>query len=112
MHRRLSPMLMAWYWRWHKFTSSQQRRNDRRWHHLATGKSWPRFPSGEMMPSPVVSPLLTTGEFMPPPVPGHQHRRQSSMHSSDLRTPASPRLSSLSQPQQRVQPPSIKDFEI
>jgi serine/threonine-protein kinase RIM15 len=66
-----------------------------------------------MSQSPIVSPLLTAGEFMPPPdVPKH-HRRQSSMHSSDLRQPPSPRLHSISQPpQERAQPPSIKDFEV
>ncbi|KEF54316.1 AGC protein kinase [Exophiala aquamarina CBS 119918] len=71
-----------------------------------------RVPSGENAQSPIVSPLLTTGEYMPPPHVPVLHRRQSSMHSSDIRTPSSPRLSSISQPQQRVQPPSIKDFEV
>jgi len=72
----------------------------------------PRLPSGESMPSPIISPLLTAGEFMPHSMHGHQHRRQSSVHSSDNRTPGSPHLSSVNIPQPRVQPPSIKDFEI
>lgn len=71
-----------------------------------------RIPSSEIAQSPVVSPLLTAGEFMPPPTGPILHRRQSSMHSSDLKTPSSPRLNSISQPQQRAQPPSIKDFEV
>ncbi|EXJ77864.1 AGC protein kinase [Capronia epimyces CBS 606.96] len=70
-----------------------------------------RIPSGELAQSPVVSPLLTAGEFMPP-ANGHiVHRRHSSMHSSD-KTPSSPRLNSINHPQQRAQPPSIKDFEV
>ncbi|EXJ88726.1 AGC protein kinase [Capronia coronata CBS 617.96] len=69
-----------------------------------------RFPAGELAQSPVGSPLLTAGEFMPP-VGQTLHRRQSSMHSSD-KTPSSPRLNSISHPQQRAQPPSIKDFEV
>lgn len=64
-------------------------------------------------PSPIVSPLLTTGEFMNPQAPSQHHRRQSSVHSSQIGGgPQSPRISSISQPQARVQPPSIKDFEI
>ncbi|KAJ9643278.1 rim15, signal transduction response regulator [Knufia peltigerae] len=70
-----------------------------------------RIPSGEIAQSPVVSPLLTAGEYMPPAPGPLLHRRQSSMHSSD-KTPSSPHLSSISHPQQRVQPPSIKDFEV
>jgi serine/threonine-protein kinase RIM15 len=76
---------------------------------LRTNK--PRLPSGESMPSPIISPLLTAGEFMPQSMQGHHHRRQSSVHSSDNR-PGSPHLSSVNIPQPRVQPPSIKDFEI
>ena len=76
----------------------------------------PRLPSGESMPSPIISPPIPTGEFMPPPsyahTHHHSHRRQSSMHSSDVRPPSSPRLASIGPPVQRVQPPSIKDFEI
>jgi serine/threonine-protein kinase RIM15 len=78
----------------------------------------PRLPSGESMPSPIISPLLTAGEFMPQSMQGHHHlhhnhhRRQSSVHSSDNRPPGSPHLSSVNIPQPRVQPPSIKDFEI
>ena len=71
----------------------------------------PRLPSGESMPSPIISPLLTAGEFMPQSIQGLHHRRQSSVHSSDNR-PGSPHLSSVGLPQPRVQPPSIKDFEI
>jgi serine/threonine-protein kinase RIM15 len=73
-----------------------------------------RIPSGDPnAPSPIVSPLLTTGEFMNPPAQSHHHRRQSSVYSSQLGGgPQSPRMSSISQPQARVQPPSIKDFEI
>lgn len=64
--------------------------------------------------SPIVSPLLTSGEFPASPQYHHhsQHRRQSSIHSSDARAPLSPRLSSTAHPQPRVQPPSIKDFEV
>ncbi len=70
-----------------------------------------RIPSGEIAQSPVVSPLLTAGEYMPQASGSLVHRRQSSMHSSD-KTPSSPRLNSISHPQQRAQPPSIKDFEV
>ena len=68
----------------------------------------PRLPSGESTQSPIVSPLLQTGEFMPN---NSHHRRQSSVHSSD-HPPTSPRLASVQPPQARVLPPSIKDFEI
>ena len=72
-----------------------------------------RIPSAEIAHSPVVSPLLTAGEFVPPSHVPSLHRRQSSMHSSDMKTPSSPRLNSISHPQQpRAQPPSIKDFEV
>jgi serine/threonine-protein kinase RIM15 len=73
-----------------------------------------RIPSADHnTASPVVSPLLTTGEFMNPPVSSHHHRRQSSVHSSQVGGgPQSPRMSSISQPQARIQAPSIKDFEI
>lgn len=74
--------------------------------------SRPRVPSAEGVQSPIVSPLLTTGEFMPAYAHPHHHRRQSSVHSSDTKPPVSPKLSSISQPPQRVHPPSIKDFEI
>ena len=75
--------------------------------------SKPRLPSGESMPSPIVSPLLTTGEFMAPAGSSqHHHRRQSSIHTSDSRAPGSPHLSSINHSQQRVVSPSIKDFEI
>ncbi|RMZ84594.1 hypothetical protein DV737_g1151, partial [Chaetothyriales sp. CBS 132003] len=74
-----------------------------------------RIPSTERpSTSPIVSPLLTAGEYGPPNGGGpvHHHRRQSSMHSSDLRAPISPHLSSIPRPQERAMPPSIKDFEI
>ena len=73
----------------------------------------PRLPSGESsFHSPIVSPLLTAGEFMAPGITSHHHRRQSSIHASDVRPPSSPHMSGLVQPQQRAHPPSIKDFEI
>ncbi|KAI7976518.1 hypothetical protein EIK77_000206 [Talaromyces pinophilus] len=81
--------------------------------------SKPRLPSGESMPSPSISPLLTTNELTAQGLPPHHHlhthyhhRRQSSTASSDPRAPISPHLSSVSQPQPRPAPPSIKDFEI
>jgi serine/threonine-protein kinase RIM15 len=74
--------------------------------------SKPRVPSAEGVQSPIVSPLLTTGEYMSASAHSHHHRRQSSVHSSDTRPPSSPKVGSISQPPQRVQPPSIKDFEI
>jgi serine/threonine-protein kinase RIM15 len=83
--------------------------------------SKPRLPSGESMPSPSISPLLSMNDLnahgLPPPHHHHlhtyyHHRRQSSTASSDPRAPISPHLSSVSQPQPRPAPPSIKDFEI
>ena len=72
-----------------------------------------RIASGEIAQSPVVSPLLTAGEFVAPGNHPVLHRRQSSMHSSDMKAPSSPRLNNVSHPQQpRAQPPSIKDFEV
>ncbi|ETI26519.1 hypothetical protein G647_03296 [Cladophialophora carrionii CBS 160.54] len=72
-----------------------------------------RISSGEIAHSPVVSPLLTAGEYVPSGNAPILHRRQSSMHSSDLKTPSSPKLNSITHPQQpRAQPPSIKDFEV
>lgn len=73
-----------------------------------------RLPSMDTSQSPVVSPLLTSGDFPSSPQYHHHphHRRQSSIHSSDARAPLSPRLSSAAHPQPRAQPPSIKDFEI
>ncbi|MCJ1295407.1 rim15, signal transduction response regulator [Xylographa carneopallida] len=74
-----------------------------------------RIPSGpEAIPTPISSPLLTTTDLISPTASTHGHRRQSSVTSSaDLtRPPVSPRLSAMSQPQQRAVPPSIKDFEI
>lgn len=72
---------------------------------------------GEGLPSPAASPSTNTSE-LPHLYHIHQqlhyhHRRQSSTASSDAaRGPASPHLSSVSQPQPRPAPPSIKDFEI
>ncbi|CRG91758.1 serine/threonine-protein kinase RIM15 [Talaromyces islandicus] len=82
--------------------------------------SKPRLPSGESMPSPSISPLLSTNELANHGLPPHHyihthmhhHRRQSSTASSDVKAPISPHLSSVSQPQPRPAPPSIKDFEI
>ncbi|RMZ85040.1 hypothetical protein DV738_g6, partial [Chaetothyriales sp. CBS 135597] len=74
--------------------------------------SKPRIPSTERSISPVISPILTAGEFMPQNAPVQHHRRQSSIHSSDMRAPISPHLNSIARPQERAMPPSIKDFEI
>jgi len=82
--------------------------------------SKPRFPSGESMSSPVVSPSLITTDIAshaslqhPHHLHHHHHRRQSSATSSEpAKPPVSPRLASVSQPQPRPAPPSIKDFEI
>ncbi|RPB17505.1 hypothetical protein P167DRAFT_1242 [Morchella conica CCBAS932] len=69
------------------------------------------------MPTPITSPLLSTGDFSPA-LEGfnHHHRRQSSVTSSgDIgKPPVSPRLPSTNptQQQNRAVPPSIKDFEI
>ncbi|CAL3966362.1 unnamed protein product [Diplocarpon coronariae] len=65
--------------------------------------------------SPTASPMLPGSEFSSPAlVPTHHHhRRQSSAAGSDpSRQPPSPRLNSVSAPQARAVPPSIKDFEI
>jgi serine/threonine-protein kinase RIM15 len=64
--------------------------------------------------SPTSSPMLPGNEFSSPAVFPHHHRRQSSANGSDYnRPPPSPRLtSSVSAPQARAVPPSIKDFEI
>jgi serine/threonine-protein kinase RIM15 len=72
----------------------------------------PRVPSAEGVQSPIVSPLLTTSEFMAPYAHPIHHRRRSSAHSADTKPPSSPKVASISQPPQRAQPPSIKDFEI
>ncbi len=63
--------------------------------------------------SPTASPMLPGSEFSSPAVVPSHHRRQSSAAGSDpSRPPASPRLNSVSAPQARAVPPSIKDFEI
>jgi serine/threonine-protein kinase RIM15 len=67
---------------------------------------------GVVSPTASASPLLSHGEFHSPSLVPH-HRRQSSAAGSDPnRPPPSPRLSSVSAPQARAVPPSIKDFEI
>jgi serine/threonine-protein kinase RIM15 len=74
--------------------------------------SKPRLPSNEHLASPMTSPLLTHHDFVSPAIAAH-HRRQSSATSSEImRPPVSPRLTSVSHPQPRALPPSIKDFEI
>ncbi|KAI9838638.1 MAG: hypothetical protein M1819_004952 [Sarea resinae] len=79
--------------------------------------SKPRIPNPQDVPSPVMSPLLSTSETSSPALAVHQHhhhhhRRQSSAASSEaMKPPVSPRLTST-QPQARAVPPSIKDFEI
>lgn len=80
--------------------------------------SKPRLPSGETLPSPSMSPLQSSNEGAAHSLPQHHHlhyhhRRQSSATSSDVaKPPLSPRLSSVSQPQPRPAPTSIKDFEV
>ncbi|KAL8918521.1 MAG: hypothetical protein Q9172_005391 [Xanthocarpia lactea] len=78
--------------------------------------SKPRIPmTHENFPSPITSPLLSTAELTSPIIHGQRHRRQSSAASSSidpLKPPPSPRLASLTQPQARAVPTSIKDFEI
>ncbi|KAL4980947.1 hypothetical protein BDW66DRAFT_1428 [Aspergillus desertorum] len=72
----------------------------------------PRLSTGaESLSSPIVSPSSNLGELA---LHHHRHhRRQSSTTSSDVaRPPASPHLTTASQPQPRPSPPSIKDFEI
>ncbi|EON61997.1 AGC protein kinase [Coniosporium apollinis CBS 100218] len=79
--------------------------------------SKPRVSSGtDHVPSPIVSPVMPLGEFSPPSISAaqlHHHRRQSSAVGGEFaRAPASPRLASITAPQPRAVPPSIKDFEI
>lgn len=62
------------------------------------------------MKSPITSPLLSYHDFTSPSLGSHHHRRQSSAAGSI--PPPSPRLNSISVPQARAVPPSIKDFEI
>jgi len=62
--------------------------------------------------SPTHSPMLPGSEFSSPALVASHHRRQSSTAGSDPRPPPSPRLASVSAPQARAVPPSIKDFEI
>ena len=78
--------------------------------------SKPRIPiSQDSLPSPVTSPSLSTTEHSSPIIHSQRHRRQSSAASSSVdlsKPPPSPRLASLSHPQARAVPTSIKDFEI
>ncbi|KAL8780999.1 MAG: hypothetical protein Q9194_000601 [Teloschistes cf. exilis] len=78
--------------------------------------SKPRIPIGQdSLPSPITSPSLPTTEHSSPVVHAHRHRRQSSAASSSvdpLKPPPSPRLASLTHPQAKAVPTSIKDFEI
>jgi serine/threonine-protein kinase RIM15 len=69
--------------------------------------------SHEGVVSPTHSPMLPGSEFTSPALIPSHHRRQSSAAGSDpSRPPPSPRLNSVSVPQARAVPPSIKDFEI
>lgn len=77
----------------------------------------PRSSMFENSPTPITSPLLSTGDFSPSLEHNFHHRRQSSATSSDqvgkTAAPQSPRLSGVNPSQQnRAVPPSIKDFEI
>ncbi|KAG0640002.1 hypothetical protein HOY80DRAFT_885502 [Tuber brumale] len=74
----------------------------------------PRSVLYDSMPTPITSPLLSTGDFSPA-LDAFHHKRQSSVTSSDQfgKPPVSPRLSGVNPTQQnRAVPPSIKDFEI
>ncbi|KAF1808946.1 hypothetical protein P152DRAFT_176979 [Eremomyces bilateralis CBS 781.70] len=65
--------------------------------------------------SPLVSPILSTGDFSSPAMQQVlHHRRQSSAASSEVtRPPLSPKLAAAAtHPQPRAVAPSIKDFEI
>lgn len=68
----------------------------------------------DSVPTPITSPLLSTGDFSPAMESYHHHRRQSSVTSNDQlpRPPLSPRLPTVNPSQPRAVPPSIKDFEI
>ncbi|KAL8717237.1 MAG: hypothetical protein Q9225_005501 [Loekoesia sp. 1 TL-2023] len=78
--------------------------------------SKPRVPiNQDSLPSPITSPSLSTTEHSSPVIHSQRHRRQSSAASSSVdlsKPPPSPRLASLSHPQARAVPTSIKDFEI
>jgi serine/threonine-protein kinase RIM15 len=79
--------------------------------------SKPRASMFENTPTPVTSPLLSTGDFSPALEHNFHHRRQSSATLSDhinkSGAPSSPHLSGVNPSQQnRAVPPSIKDFEI
>lgn len=68
----------------------------------------------EGIKSPITSPLLTHHDYShSPTLSATNHRRQSSAAGSYIGgAPASPRLNSVSAPQAKAVPPSIKDFEI
>ncbi|KAI4189542.1 MAG: hypothetical protein L6R41_001396 [Letrouitia leprolyta] len=76
----------------------------------------PRIPlHQESVPSPITSPSLSMNEHSSPVIHSQRHRRQSSAASSSIdlsKPPPSPRIASLSHPQARAVPTSIKDFEI
>lgn len=76
----------------------------------------PRTSMYENLPTPITSPLLSTGDFSPALEHTFHHRRQSSATLSEqLNKPApgSPHLSGVGSTQQnRAVAPSIKDFEI
>lgn len=78
----------------------------------------PRIPSStDSLPSPIVSPVLSYGDFHSPVIRAqnhHHHRRQSSAAFSEaMGRPTSPRLGAMvSNPQPRAVQTSIKDFEI
>lgn len=74
----------------------------------------PRSIANDGVKSPITSPLLSYHEFASPSIVPHHHRRQSSANNSGYGSgpPPSPRLNSVSVPQARAVPPSIKDFEI
>ncbi|KAL8968937.1 MAG: hypothetical protein Q9183_002236, partial [Haloplaca sp. 2 TL-2023] len=79
--------------------------------------SKPRIPFSQdgSLPSPITSPSIPMTEQSSPVVHPHRHRRQSSAASSSVdpsKPPPSPRLASLSHPQSKAVPTSIKDFEI
>ncbi|KAI4120428.1 MAG: hypothetical protein LQ338_007028 [Usnochroma carphineum] len=82
--------------------------------------SKPRIPINapihqDSLPSPITSPSVSATEHSSPVIHSHRHRRQSSAASSSVdlsKPPPSPRLASLSHPQARAVPTSIKDFEI
>ena len=73
-----------------------------------------RVVSTESSQSPIVSPLLATGELgmSHASSSAHHQRRQSSIHSPDTKASSSPKFTAMSQPPSKPQAPSIKDFEV